>query len=159
LKGFKLKLLPQGAVVQGRQLTGVDVVNHGSDRLCIEILNLPSFLFIFGPIFRLKHLKQNIRFRRHDILVTVEGLVVADDFEVGEGVVRQELLHGLVTDVIGRFGVRQDDRSDHFNFEDGEFAADVETAVGQEYFGRGGELAKSCELWKTPRSSQSRKRI
>ena len=91
--------------------------------------------------------------------MTVKGLVVADDLEVGEGVVRQELLHGLETNVRGRFEVWRDDRSDHFDVEDGEFAADVETAVGQEYFGRGGELAKSCELWKTPRSSQSRKRI
>ena len=131
---MRLKLSPERTVEKSRQTSSVDEVNHGLDSLGVEIFNLQSPLLILDPVAGQKHLPQNVRFGRHDVLVTVEGVGAADDFEVGERVVSQELLRGrrLLNERRTIFGICLDVRANNFDLENCKLEANVETAIRQE---------------------------
>ena len=131
---MRLKMSPERTVEKSGQASSVEEVHHGSDGFGVEIFNLQSCLVILHPVVGQKHLTQNVRFGRHDDLVAVEGVGAAEDLEVREGVVRQELLRRrrLLNERRRISRTCLDIRVNNFGVEDCKLAANVEAAVWQE---------------------------
>ncbi len=80
-----------------RQFGEVDEVDHVGDGLPVEVLDLEQVVLVLAPFFGRKHRLPDFRLVGQDALVTGEGLVLADDFKIGEILVEHHLLQRFLT--------------------------------------------------------------
>jgi hypothetical protein len=80
-----------------RQFGEVHEVDHVRDGLPVEVLDLERVVLVLAPFFGRKHRFPDFRLVGQDALVTGEGLVLADDLEIGEILVEHHFLQRFLT--------------------------------------------------------------